>query len=304
MRKESFDPGLTTQFSGELRRAINPDGTFNVHRKGTRLRDTNLYLKMIDTTWPRFFLVVTIVFLAVNVAFAWLYLAIGIGQLQGTESEMSAFVNAFFFSVHTLTTVGYGNVFPRGPSANAVAALEAATGLMVFAVMTGLLYGRFSRPSARILFSNNALIAPYQDGHSLQFRITNARSNTLMNLEARVLLMTVTNDDGQHKRSFVDLELERRKVYFLPLTWTIVHPIDTTSPLSGKTADDLKSISAEILILLQAFDDSFSQVVHSIYSYRHSEILWGAKFEPAFSVDPQGDLVLDLDRVNELKMLS
>jgi inward rectifier potassium channel len=304
MRKESFDPGLTTQFSGELRRAINPDGTFNVHRKGTRLRDTNLYLKMIDTTWPRFFLVVTIVFLAVNVAFAWLYLAIGIGQLQGTESEMSAFVNAFFFSVHTLTTVGYGNVFPRGPSANAVAALEAATGLMVFAVMTGLLYGRFSRPSARILFSNNALIAPYQDGHSLQFRITNARSNTLMNLEARVLLMTVTNDDGQHKRSFVDLELERRKVYFLPLTWTIVHPIDTTSPLSGKTADDLKSISAEILILLQAFDDSFSQVVHSIYSYRHSEILWGAKFEPAFSVDTQGDLVLDLDRVNELKMLS
>ncbi|HWY48585.1 MAG TPA: ion channel [Bryobacteraceae bacterium] len=304
MRKESFDPGLTTQFSGELRRAINPDGTFNVHRKGTRLRDENLYLQMIDTTWPRFFLVVTIVFLAVNIAFAWLYLAIGIGQLQGTESEMSAFVNAFFFSVHTLTTVGYGNVFPRGPSANAVAALEAATGLMVFAVMTGLLYGRFSRPSARILFSNNALIAPYQDGHSLQFRITNARSNTLMNLEARVLLMTVTNHDGRLKRDFVDLELERRKVYFLPLTWTIVHPIDTASPLSGKTADDLKSMSAELLILVQAFDDSFSQVVHSIYSYRHTEILWGAKFEPAFSVDPQGDLVLDLDRVNELKMLS
>ena len=304
MRKESFDPGLSTQFSGELRRAINPDGTFNVHRKGTRLRDENLYLQMIDTTWPRFFLVVTIVFLAVNVAFAWLYLAIGIGQLQGTESEMTAFVNAFFFSVHTLTTVGYGNVFPRGPSANAVAALEAATGLMVFAVMTGLLYGRFSRPSARILFSNNALIAPYQDGHSLQFRITNARSNTLMNLEARVLLMTVTNHDGRLKRDFVDLELERRKVYFLPLTWTIVHPIDTTSPLSGKTAEDLAQMSAEFLILLQAFDDSFSQVVHSIYSYRHTEIVWGAKFEPAFSVDPQGDLVLDLDRVNELKMLS
>lgn len=304
MKQESFDPGLTTQFSGELRRAINPDGTFNVHRKGTRLRDTNLYLKMIDTTWPRFFLVVMIVFLAVNVAFAWLYLAIGIRQLQGTESEMTAFVNAFFFSVHTLTTVGYGNVFPRGPSANAIAALEAATGLMVFAIMTGLLYGRFSRPSARILFSSNALMAPYQDGSSLQFRITNARSNTLMNLEARVLLMTVANKDGQLKRDFADLELERRKVYFLPLTWTIVHPIDSTSPLYGKTADDLASMSAEILILIQAFDDSFSQVVHSIYSYRHTEILWGAKFLPAFSVDPQGDLILDLDRVNELRMLS
>ena len=304
MKKESFDPGLTTQFTGELRRVINPDGTFNVHRKGTRLRDTNLYLKMIDTTWPRFFLVVTMVFLAVNVVFAWLYLAIGIGQLQGTESEMSAFVNAFFFSVHTLTTVGYGNVFPRGPSANAIAALEAATGLMVFAVMTGLLYGRFSRPSARILFSDNALIAPYQDGTSLQFRITNARSNTLMNLEARVLLMTVANKDGQLKRDFVDLELERRKVFFLPLTWTIVHPIDAASPLSGKTAADLKTMSAEILILIQAFDDSFSQVVHSIYSYRHTEFLWGAKFEPAFNVDQKGDLVLDLDGVNELRMLT
>jgi len=304
MKKESFDPGLTTQFSGQLRRAINPDGTFNVHRKGTRLRDVNLYLKMIDTTWPRFFLMVTLVFLAVNVAFAWLYLAIGFDHLQGTESEMSAFVNAFFFSVHTLTTVGYGNVFPRGASANAVAALEAATGLMVFAVMTGLLYGRFSRPSARIIFSNNALIAPYQDGQSLQFRISNARSNTLMNLEARVLLMTVVKHDGQLKRDFVDLELERRKVYFLPLTWTIVHPIDSNSPLYGKTAEDLANMAAEILILIQAFDDSFSQVVHSIYSYRHTEFLWGAKFAPAFNVDTKGDLVLDLDRVNELKMLS
>ena len=304
MKQESFDPGLTTQFSGELRRAINPDGSFNVHRKGTHLRDENLYLKLIDTTWPKFFLVVMAVFLAVNVVFAWIYLILGADRLQGTEPEMSAFVNAFFFSVHTLTTVGYGNVFPRGPGANAVSALEAATGLMVFAVMTGLLYGRFSRPSARILFSNNALIAPYQDGTSLQFRITNARSNTLMNLEARVLLMTVVSNDGQLKRDFFDLELERRKVYFLPLTWTVVHPIDSASPLFGKTAEDLARISAEILILIQAFDDSFSQTVHSIYSYRHSEMVWGAKFVPAFSIDPRGDLVLELDRVHELRVLS
>ncbi len=304
MKKESFDPGLTRQFSGELRRAINPDGSFNVHRKGTRLRDENLYLKLIDTTWPRFFLVVLAVFVVVNFAFAAVYLAIGIDHLKGNEPEMSAFVNAFFFSVHTLTTVGYGNVFPRGASMNTVSAIEAATGLMVFAVLTGILYGRFSRPSARILFSERALIAPYQDGQSLQFRITNARSNTLMNLEARVLLMTVANKDEQLKRDFFDLELERRKVYFLPLTWTIVHPIDSASPLFGKTAEDLKAMSAEILILIQAFDDSFSQVVHSIYSYRHGEITWGAKFVPAFSVDPKGDLVLDLERVHEMSLLS
>lgn len=304
MKQESFDPGITTQFSGELRRIINPDGSFNVHRRGTRLRDVNLYLKLIDTTWPKFFIVVALVFLAVNIAFAAVYLAIGLDHLQGTEPEMSAFVNAFFFSVHTLTTVGYGNVFPRGTATNAVAALEAATGLMVFAVMTGLLYGRFSRPSARILFSERALIAPYQDGSSLQFRITNARSNTLMNLEARVLLMTVENRDGQLKRNYFDLDLERRRVYFLPLTWTIVHPIDAGSPLNGKTAEDLAGLSAELLILIQAFDDSFAQTVHVRYSYRHDEILWNAKFVPAFTVDPKGDLVLELERIHQLRMLS
>ncbi len=303
MKPESFDPGLTTQFSGELRRAINPDGSFNVHRKGLRLRDTNLYLMLIDTTWPRFFAVVLAIFLAVNVFFASLYLAIGMEHLRGTEPEMGAFLNAFFFSVHTLTTVGYGNVFPAGTMANAVSALEAATGLMVFAVATGLLYGRFSRPSAKILFSQRALIAPYQDGTSLQFRITNARTNVLMDLEARVLLMTVSRADGQLKRAFLDLSLERRQVYFFPLTWTVVHPIDSASPLLGKTAEDLRGLDAELLILIKGFDDTFSQVVHQQYSYRHDEILWGAKFEPAFRVDPKGDLVLDVNRIHELKLL-
>lgn len=304
MKQESFDPGLTTQFSGALRRAINRDGTFNVHRKGTRLRDVNVYLKLIDTTWPRFLLIVLAAFLLINVIFAGIYLALGIEHLQGVEPEMGAFVNAFFFSIHTLTTVGYGNIYPRGVAANSVSAIEAATGLMVFAIGTGLLYGRFSRPSARILFSDHALIAPYQDGASLQFRVTNARSNVLMDLEARVLLMTVEPVGGKLKRDYVELPLERRRVYFFPLTWTVVHPIDSASPLYGKTAQDLARTSSEILILLQGFDDTFSQVVHARYSYRHDEILWGAKFVQAFHVNPEGDLVLDVNRIHELTMLS
>ena len=303
MKQQAFDPGLTTQFSGELRRTINRDGSFNVHRKGLRLRDANLYLKLIDTTWPRFFLFVLLAFLGVNMIFAGVYLALGLEHLQGTESELGAFANAFFFSVHTLTTVGYGNIYPKGTWANLTSALEAATGLMVFAVITGLLYGRFSRPSARILFSDHALIAPYQDGTSLQFRLTNARDNVLMDLEARVLLMTVETADGQLKRNYVDLPLERRRVYFFPLTWTVVHPIDAESPLYGKTREDLAKSAAELLILLQGFDDTFSQLVHARYSYRHDEIVWGAKFIPAFSVDPQGDLVLEVDRIGELRKL-
>ena len=304
MKPESFDPGLTTQFSGELRRTINSDGTFNVRRKGLRLRDTNIYLTLIDTTWPRFFGAVLLAFLAINIVFASVYMMIGIDRLHGIETEMGAFLNAFFFSVHTLTTVGYGNVFPVGTFANTIAAIEAATGLMVFAVATGLLYGRFSRPSAKILFSRSALVAPYQDGNSLQFRITNARSNVLMDLEARVLLMTVSRVDGQLKRAFFDLPLERRRVYFFPLTWTVVHPIDAASPLNGKTADDLRQMEAELLILIKGFDDTFSQQVHSQYSYRHDEILWEAKFLPAFYVDGKGDLVLDVNKVHELTLLS
>jgi inward rectifier potassium channel len=304
MKQESFDPGLTTQFSGELRRTINRDGSFNVHRHGLRLRDVNFYLKLIDTTWPRFLLIILAVFLTINMMFAGLYLALGIEHLQGAEPEMSAFVNAFFFSIHTLTTVGYGNIFPRGTWANLVAAVEATTGLMVFAIATGLLYGRFSRPSARILFSGHALIAPYQEGTSLQFRVTNARSNVLMDLEARVLLMTVDNVNGQLKRDYFDLALERRKIYFFPLTWTVVHPIDSASPLYGKTPEDLARTAAEVLILIQGFDDTFSQLVLARYSYRHDEIAWGAKFLPAFHVDPEGDLVVDLNRIDELKTVS
>jgi len=258
---------------------------------------------LIDTTWPRFLLVVLLGFLAVNMMFAFLYLMIGIRNLRGLESDMGAFANAFFFSVHTLTTVGYGNVYPEGAAANTISALEAATGLMVFAIATGLLYGRFSRPSARIVYSKNAIIAPYQDGTSLQFRITNARRNVLMNMEARVLLMTVESAEGELKRNFIDLPLERRGVYFFALTWTVVHPIDAASPFFGKTREDLAGLSAEILILIQGFDDTFSQVVSSRYSYRHDEMVWGAKFLPTFKVDSKGDLVVEVDRINEMRLV-
>ncbi len=304
MRKESFDPGLTTQFTGELRRTINKDGSFNVQRTGLRWRDANLYLHLIDTTWPRFLAIVLAVFLSINLAFSLAYLAVGLEHLRGTEPELSAFLNAFFFSVHTLTTVGYGNVYPTGNGANTVSAIEAATGLMVFALATGLLYGRFSKPSARIQFSDRALIAPYQDGTSLQFRVANARRNTLMNVEARMLLMTVENVDGQLKRDFVELALERPQILFFPLTWTVVHPIDAASPLLGKSPQDLAKLTAELLILMQGFDDTFSQVVHSQYSYRHDEIVWGARFTPAFRVDEKGTLVVELDRISERKLMS
>src|ERR1700683_2462871 len=144
------------------------------------------------------------------------------------------------------------------------------------------------------------LVAPYQDGHSLQFRVVNRRKNSLAELEAKCMLMTVENDGGTLKRKYELLRLERPDVLFLALTWTIVHPIDSDSPLWGKTAEDLTRLQAEFLILLKAYDDTFSQTVVSRYSYRHDEIVWDKRFAPAFSVDEQGDLVLEVRKVGAM----
>ena len=300
MSKPTFDPGFTQQVGGVLRRAINKDGSFNVRRRRTHWRDVHPYLYVINTGWPAFLGLVFASYLLVNTLFASIYYAMGPEALRGADEQdtYGRFLTAFFFSAHTLTTVGYGSLAPRTTAANVVAAFEAMVGLMGFAVATGLLYGRISRPSARIGFSANILVAPYQNGTSMQFRIVNLRPNMLMELEASVLLMTVDGPPGALTRSYNRLTLERDRVYYLPLTWTIVHPIDDNSPLNGKTAEDLERLQAEFLILIKGYDDTFSQTVHSRSSYRYDEIAWNARFTSAFHIDSGGDVVLDVDEVS------
>jgi len=298
--KPTFDPGFTQQVGGVLRRAINKDGSFNVRRRRTHWRDVHPYLYIINIGWPAFLGLVFASYLLVNTLFACVYYLIGPDALQGhdIQDNFGRFLSAFFFSAHTLTTVGYGNLAPRGTASNAVAAFEAMVGLMGFAVATGLLFGRISRPSARIGFSDKMLVAPYQNGTSLQFRIVNLRPNMLMELDASVLLMTVDGPAGALTRSYNRLTLERDRVYYLPLTWTIVHPIDANSPLYGKTAADMERLQAEFLILIKGYDDTFSQTVHARSSYRYDEIEWDARFTPAFHIDAKGDVVLDVDQVS------
>ena len=300
MQRPTFDPGLTQQYTGALRRSINKDGSFNVYRRGGHWRDIHPYLYLLGINWPRFFAVVMLGYLAINVAFALVYFALGPAAVlgSGAPTEAGRFLNVFFFSTHTLTTVGYGNMVPSTIAANITASLEAIAGLMSVALGTGLLFGRFSRPSAKIAFSDHMLIAPYQERESLQFRIVNLRPNILMELQASMLLMTVEDNSGVKTRRYQQLPLERDTVAFLPLTWTIVHPIEESSPLSGKTAADLDRLQAEFVILIKGFDDTFSQVVHARYSYRYDELTWQAKFAPAFEFDPDGNMVLNVDRVS------
>jgi len=303
MKKPDFDPGLTQQYSARLRRVIRKDGEFNVRRRGRTWRDVHPYLFLLTTPWRAFLALLFAGFFIINLVFAFLYYWVGgIERVHhGSVSAFSRFLDAFFFSSQTLTTVGYGSIWPETTAANLIAAIEAMIGLLGFAVATGFLVGRLSRPTARIGFSKSMIVAPYQDDTSLQFRIVNRSVSNLMELESRMLLMTVQPVDGRLERKYERLELERPSVLFLPLTWTIVHIIDAESPLYHKTAADLEQLQAELLILVKGVDDRFSQTVYARYSYRYDEIVWGAKFAGAFDVDEDGDLRLDLDRVSDIR---
>ncbi|MDE3166913.1 MAG: hypothetical protein KGN36_13995 [Acidobacteriota bacterium] len=306
MRIPGFDPGLTEQYTGNLRRVIERDGSLNVERSGASWRDFHPYLHLINMRWPGFFAILTAGYLLANTLFAVIYFSLGPNQLQGEDasSVSGRFLSDFFFSAHTLTTVGYGSIAPHSLAANVVAVIESMVGVLGFAVATGLLFGRVSRPSAKIGFSETMVVAPYEEGTALEFRIANRRRNDLMEVEARVLLMTVETRDGTPVRRYSQLKLERSQVLFLALTWTIVHPIDAGSPLWSLTAGDLARQQAEFVILLKAFDDTFSQTVFARYSYRHDEIQWGKRFAPAFRMNRRGDMVIDLDRLGAVTDVS
>jgi inward rectifier potassium channel len=303
MQKPTYDPGLTQQYTGPLRRTINDDGSFNVLRRGSSWRYVHPYLFLLNVSWPVFILMLLAAYFVANVAFALIYWQFADGQLIGNNAitPWGRFLNDFFFSSHTLTTVGYGNIAPNGLTANIVSSIEALAGLLAFAIATGLLFGRFSRPSARIGFSRKLLVAPYGDGMSLQFRVVNLRPNALIDLEARVLLMTVERSSGDSlRRVYKQLTLERPAIMFLPLSWTIVHPLEEDSPLRGLTRDSCDRSEAELLILIKAWDDTFSQTVHARYSYRCDEFLWDYRFAPTFHVNDEGTLVLDVDKVSDV----
>lgn len=302
MNKPTFDPGFTEKYRGQLDRILNRDGQFNVRRRGMTLQDVHPYQFMLNVRWPAFVGLIFATYAFANLVFALIYLGIGVEHLRGAEAftPIERFETAFFFSAQTLTTLGYGRLSPDGWWANILASMEALLGLMGFAIVTGLVFGRFSRPAARLAFSRQMLVAPYQTAASLQFRVANRRSNNLMEIEALILFATVEPSANGLKRMYRSLPLERSAIQFLPLTWTLVHPINESSPLWGLTAEDLDRLQAEFMILIKAFDDTFFQTVHVRHSYRHEEVVWNASFVPAFDVDSDGKMVLDLSRLSDV----
>ena len=290
-------------------RLLNRDGSFNVIRVGLGALETFApYHLLLSISWVGFLGLVALLYLALNLAFAVAYIACGPDALKGAGAEMlgGRFSQAFFFSIQTFATIGYGQIAPNGLAPNLIVTLEALVGLMYQALATGLLFARFARPTASILFSRRAVVAPYAGGRALEFRIANRRRNEIIQLEAQVLFSAMEpGERGDSVRRYVPLPLERNKVTFFPLSWTIVHPIDGASPLAGKTPEELERMEAEILVLLSGIDETFEQAVHARSSYRASEIVWNARFQSIFlSSSMRPAISVDVSRLDEIETAS
>ncbi len=276
-------------------RLLNRDGSFNVRVLNGPFFDRFFsYHKLLTISWPAFFAIIALGYLALNAIFASIYLACGPDALRG-DANLSGFDKAFFFSVHTFATIGYGNVIPGNLAANVVVTVESLFGLMLFAIATGLVFARFSRPVADVMYARYAVIGPYRDGlQGFKFRVVNRRQSQLVNVEAVVTMSRFEETAEGRSRKFYQLKLERSRVIFFPLNWTVVHAIDEQSPMFGWTSDRLRAAETEFYIALTGVDETFAQTVHSRSSYTMEDVKCDENYQMMYFAD-DGEFVLDLN---------
>jgi len=305
--KAGEDIGLDRGGSKGRQRTINADGSYNMERiTGSLFGDFFLYRWLITTSWKHYWLAIVCFYLFDNVVFGSIYYWLGAENLNGIvgTTEFDKFASCFFFSCQTFTTVGYGGLHPVGKIASATAAIEAFLGLMMFAVATGSLYGRFSKPVSRLKYSDKILIAPYKDITGMQFMVANGVSTTLMEMEARVNISWMDEDENnQPVRRFQQGKLEFDKIAMFPTSWVINHIIDEESALYGKSLEEIQKLDFEIFVLLKGFDDVFSQTIYNRHSFTAEQFVYGAKFRRPFSVNDNGKLVMDLTKVGEYDLV-
>lgn len=293
--------GTNTTLSGKGR-FFNRDGNPNMEIRGMMLWGRlNIYHSLLTMSMWKFLLVVVIYFLGTNLIFSGIYFLIGIEHLGGLMQVkgLELFGEVFFFSAQTFTTVGYGRINPMGFAASFTASMEALTGLMTFAIATGIMWGRFSRPKAYIRYSKNAIVAPFRDGIALMFRMVPYTRNYLVNVEVKVTLAMQVTEDGQMKNRFFNMPLDIAKANTMTANWTLVHIINEESPMYGFTKEDLSNARAEMLVFVQGFDESFSNTVISRTSYTYEEFVFGAKFLPMYHPSEDGmRTVLHLDQLD------
>lgn len=280
---------------------MNPDGSYNIKRIGGLGSFRDFYKFLIDVSWPRFLFIVTAFYLLINVFFTCLYLSVGTEQLVGKTIEESPVFGTFFFSVQTFTTVGYGSISPNGMGADIIVMVEAYFGLMSFALATGLLYARFSKPGLKIAFSKHIILTPFEGGKAFMFKMVNQRKNVLLNTSVKVMLIL---DKGgkvdSFNKQYFEIKLENDKVNFFPLTWTLVHKIDENSPFHGLTLQELMHKNAELVILVETFDETYGQALLQKHSYAHDQWKENVKFDTNFRPNDKGELELHVDEIDNL----
>ncbi|MFV5702652.1 ion channel [Flavobacterium sp. XS2P12] len=301
--KADKNTGFGTNANSYGGRFVNKNGTANVEKKGMHiLHRISWYHTMIDMPRWKFMLVLLLFYVGINFLFAFIYYAIGIENLNGIDTSGSDWVQfgqAYFFSAQTFTTVGYGHISPSGFMASLVSAAEALIGLLSFAIATGLFFGRFSKPTAFLKFSHNALIAPYGEITGLMIRTTPFKNTNFTDAEAKMTLGMSVEENGIMTNNFYSLELELDKINALTLSWTLVHPITENSPLYNFTSADFENTHGEILVFIKTFDDMFSNTVAIRTSYTFNEVVYGAKFEPMYARSTDNSkTILNLDKLD------
>ena len=304
--EQKRDLGFGSIVAGKSRqRLLNADGSFNVTRTGVSfLTSLNLYHTLLTMRWRVFLSLMLLLFFVSNIIFGLLYSTLGADALVDTsrDPQMNLFLRGFFFSVQTFATIGYGTIHPLGVVPNLLVTLESYYSLLANALITGVVFARFARPTARVVFSDKAVIAPYKNITGLMFRIVNGRRNQLIEVGAQVMFSRFVNENGRVVRRFDFLDLERESVTFFPLSWTVVHPIDDNSPLYGMTERDIQESDAEILVLLTATDETFAQVVHSRSSYKPKQIAYGHKFVSIYNKTREGEPIsIDVRQLSQLE---
>ncbi|KAM3091533.1 ion channel [Phormidesmis sp. 146-12] len=278
------------------------DGRFQVVGMGawySYWRDP--YHLVLTIPWMGFFCLITLTYLGVNSLFAIAYLLGGDCIANATPGS---FLDAFFFSVQTLASIGYGAMYPKTVYSNSVVTVEAMFGLVGISVLTGLAFARFSKPTARVVFSRVAVIAPHEGQPVLMFRTANKRRNQILEAQMRVYLMRdEVTSDGQHMRRIHDLTLLRSQTPGFNLSWTVMHAIDESSPLYGYDADALVKMNTSIVISLSGIDETVTQVVHARHTYAAQDIVWNHRFVDIIHFTQEGHRYIDYNQFHEVTSL-
>lgn len=306
--KSNNDTGFSGNTGNYGGRFVNKDGTFNVKKEGSSVLDRfSMFHTMLSLPGWKFIALIVLVFVIINLFYTAIFIAVGTAEFTGmlTDNTWLIFREMFYFSTETFSTVGYGRVNPVGGLANFFAAADALTGSLFYALVTGLLYGRFSKPRANLEFTKHALISPYRNITGLMFRFVSMKNDhSLTDLEVRVNLSILEEENGKSTYKFYNLPLERTRVDSLPMNFTVVHPIDEDSPLYGLTLEDMRNADFEIYVLVKAYDDGFSSNVLQRTSYTYNEVIFNAKFVQMYRESDDGNTtIVELNKLNKYNLL-